>query len=47
MPTDIEVQDAPPIVADDEKAVEYIEGERRYREEVHRGNRLTVIVQKG
>jgi len=34
-------------VADDEKAVEYIEGERRYREEVHRGNRLTVIVQKG
>jgi hypothetical protein len=44
---DIEVQDAPAIVTDDEKAIERAEGNRRNREEVHRGNRFAVITEKG
>src|ERR1700731_1408053 len=43
----IEVQDAPTIVTDDEKAIEHAEGDRRSREEVHRGNRFPVITKKG
>jgi hypothetical protein len=37
---DIEVQDTPTIVTDDEKAIERAEGSRRNREEVHRGSRF-------
>jgi len=44
---DIEVQDAPTIVTDDEKAIEHAEGDRRNSEEVHRGNRFPVIAEKG
>ena len=44
---DIEVQDTPTIVIDDEKTIEHAEGDRRNREEVHRGNRFPVIVEKG
>src|SRR5229473_5661716 len=44
---DIEVQDAPTIVTDDEKSIEHAEGDRRYSEEVHRGNRFPVITEKG
>src|ERR1700751_2138565 len=44
---DIEVQDATTIVTDDEKAIERAEGDRRNREEVHRGNRFAVIAEKG
>ena len=44
---DIEVQDAPTIVTDDEEAIERAEGDRRNREEVHRGNRFPVIAEKG
>jgi hypothetical protein len=44
---DIEVQDAPTIVTDDEKAVEHLESDRRNSEEVHRGNRFPVITEKG
>src|SRR5260221_11320158 len=44
---DIEVQDAPTIVTDDEKAIEHAEGDRRNGEEVHRGNRFPVITEKG
>jgi len=44
---DIEVQDTPTVVTDDEKAIERGEGDRRNREEVHRGNRFTVITEKG
>ncbi len=44
---DIEVQDAPTIVTDDEKAIEHAEGDRRNSEEVHRGNRFPVITEKG
>jgi len=44
---DIEVQDAPTIVTDDEKAIEHAEGDRRNSEEVHRGNRFPVITKKG
>jgi hypothetical protein len=44
---DIEVQDTPTVVTDDEKAIERAEGDRRNREEVHRGNCFTVITEKG
>src|SRR5580692_10110521 len=44
---DIEVQDTPTIVTDDEKAIERAEGNRRNREEVHRGDRFPVIAEKG
>src|ERR1035438_7021911 len=44
---DIEVQDTPAIVTDDEKAKERAEGNRRNREEAHRGNRFAVITEKG
>src|SRR5258708_18476709 len=44
---DIEVQDAPTIVTDDERAIERAEGDRRNSEEVHRSNRFPVITEKG
>jgi hypothetical protein len=44
---DIEVQDAPTIVTDDEKATERAQGDRRNSEEVHRGNHFPVIAEKG
>jgi len=44
---DIDVQDTPTVVTDDEKAIERAEGDRRNSEEVHRGNRFTVITEKG
>ena len=47
MASDVEVEDAPPIMADDEEAVENAKSDRRDREEVHRCARLAVIPQKG
>jgi len=47
MASDIEVEDAPPVMADDEEAVENAERDRRDREEVHRCDRLAVIPQEG
>ncbi len=44
---DIEVQDAPTIVTDNEKAIERAESDRRNSKEVHRGNRFPVITEKG
>ncbi len=44
---DIEVQDTPTVVTDDEKTIERAEGDRRNSEEVHRGNHFTVITEKG
>src|ERR1700738_502052 len=44
---DVEVQDTPTIVTDDEKTIEHAEGDRRNSEEVHRGNRFPVIAEKG
>src|SRR5437667_8257963 len=46
MPRDVEVQDAPTIMADDEKAIEHAEGQRRDGEEIHRRDRFAVITQK-
>lgn len=37
----------PPIMRYDEEAAENAEGERRHGEEVHRGNRFTMVVQTG
>ncbi len=47
MPRDVEVQDAFPVVAGDEEAVEHVEGKRRDGEEVHRRDDFTVIAEKG
>jgi hypothetical protein len=44
---DIEMQDTPTVVTDDEKAIEHAEGDRRNRKEVHSGNRFSVITEKG
>lgn len=46
MPGDIKVQDMPPIVADDEEAVQQAECCRGNREEIHCRNGFTVIPQK-
>jgi hypothetical protein len=43
MPGDIEMQDAPTTVADDEEAVEHPESDRWNREEVHRGDGFPVV----
>ncbi len=47
MAGDIEVQDAPAVMANNEEAVENTESDRRDREEVHRRNRLAMILQEG
>src|ERR1700730_12627241 len=44
---DIEVQDTPTIMTDDEKTIEHVEGDPWNVEEVHRGNRFPVIAEKG
>ena len=43
MASDVEVQDAATVVADDEEAIENIERERRDREEIHGRDGLAVI----
>jgi len=43
MRRDIEVQNASTVVADDEEAVEYVECKCRDREEIHRGDRFSMI----
>ena len=43
----VEMQDAPPIMRYDKETVQYAEGQRRHGEEVHRGNRFSVIAQEG
>lgn len=35
MGCDVEVNDPPPTVADDEEAIDHAEGDRWYREEIH------------
>ena len=45
-PSDVEVQNAPPIMADDEKAIDHAEGDRWNREEVHRSDGFPVVAQK-
>jgi hypothetical protein len=43
----IAVKDALPVVRNDEEAVENVNSERRYREEIHCREGFTMIVQKG
>jgi len=43
VPSDIEVQDAATVMADDEKAVEHVESQSRDREEIHRRDGFPVI----
>jgi hypothetical protein len=44
---DVNVQDAPPIMTDDEEAVEHTERNRWHCEEIHRGNRFPMVVKEG
>ena len=46
IPGHVEVEDAPPVMRNDEEAVEHAEGERRHGEEIHGGNGLAVVAQK-
>src|ERR1700722_3812133 len=43
---DVEVQDATPVMANDEKAIEQVEGDSGDRKEVHGGDGFAVIVKK-
>ena len=43
---DVQVQDPPPIVVDDEEAVEHAERDRWNCEEIHRSNRFPMVAQK-
>ena len=47
MPGDVEVQDAPTIVADDEETAEDAESDHRDCEETHCSNGFPVVAQKG
>jgi hypothetical protein len=44
---DVNVQDAPPIMADDEEAVEHAERDRWHREEIHGRNRFPMVSKEG
>jgi hypothetical protein len=44
---DVNVQDAPPIMADDEEAVEYAEGNRWHGKEIHGCNGFPMVSKKG
>jgi hypothetical protein len=46
MARDIDVQDLPPVMADDEEAVEKAKGDRWHSEEIHRRDSLPVIPQE-
>src|SRR4051794_35295091 len=40
------LKNTPPVMRDDEKAVEHSEGQRRHSEEIHCGNGFPMIAQK-
>ena len=42
----IAMKKTPPVMRDHEEAIENAEGERRHREEIHRGNDFAMIAQK-
>jgi hypothetical protein len=42
----VAVQNPPPVMGDDEEAIEHAESQRRHGEEVHRGNRFSVVIQE-
>jgi hypothetical protein len=46
MASDVEVHNAPTVVADEKEAVEHIKGERWYGEEIHCGDGFAMIAQK-
>jgi len=47
MPGDIAMQDASPVMGDDEETVECAERERRGGEEIHCRNRFPVVAEEG
>jgi hypothetical protein len=46
MPSDVEVQNAPPVMVDDEEAIKHAESDRRGREEIHCGNCFPVVAKE-
>lgn len=47
MASNFPVQDAPPVVRDDEEAEQHSEGQDRHREEVHRSDNFPVVAEEG
>ena len=47
MASHLALKNTPSVMRDDEKAVEHSEGQRRHSKEIHRGDGLTMIAQKG
>jgi hypothetical protein len=47
IPCHVKTQNLSPVVGHNKEAIQHAKGERRYREEVHRGNGLTVILEEG
>ena len=47
MGSNVEMQDPPTIMLDDDEAVEHAEGDRANGEEIHRRNGLPMVVKKG
>jgi hypothetical protein len=43
---DVEMENAPAVVRNDEKAIEQVEGDRRHREEIHGNNGFSMIAQE-
>jgi hypothetical protein len=46
VPRDVEMQNAPTVVADDKKAAEHTEGDCWHGEEVHRRNGFSMVAQE-
>ena len=46
MSCDIPVKDAPPVMRDDEEAVQHTEDQRRHGEEIHRSDGFPMVAQK-
>jgi hypothetical protein len=47
VPGQVEMKKTPPVVGNDEEAIQHTESERWYSEEIHRGDSLTMVAQKG
>jgi hypothetical protein len=46
IPGNIEVKDSPPVMCDDEEAIQYAEGQRGHGEEIHRRDGFTVVAEE-
>ena len=47
MPSDVEVNNLAPVMANNKEAVQQVEGDRRDREKIHGGDHFVMIAKKG